>query len=36
MITNGYSERSGDVHCTMMNNWSDDPEQQLGTDESRI
>jgi len=25
MITNGYSERSGDVHSTMMNNWSDDP-----------
>jgi len=25
MITNGYSERSGDVLTTMMNNWSDDP-----------
>jgi hypothetical protein len=25
MITNGYSERSGDVRTAMMNNWSDDP-----------
>ena len=25
MITNGYSEGIGDVHISMMNNWSDDP-----------